>query len=810
MVRRLILIACVVALAGARAALAAEAIHAPEALAKRFASDVQPVVAKYCAKCHGGAKPKADVNFEAWRDATAALAARDDWETIADDVESQVMPPDGQPKPTAVERQRMIAAVRALFDFADSKAQPDPGRVTIRRLNRTEYNNTVQDLLFIDVDAGEDFPADDVGYGFDNIGDVLTLSPVLMERYLAAAEGAVQRAIIPDPPKSPNRNIGGKYLQPANSKAYGQKARRIATDEKEAYLSGPLFTEYKVPADNQYTFRFRAYAETDSKQPVKVAVLASGKQLSGGMSDAEADLLAGAAMKNLRPCLKLAEVEIQGREPKKNKLYEVKFDCPAGLEKIAVAIVKLAEGEPPIQLFVEGFNLEGPADTRPASQRKLLVCSEGKPHSEQTREVIERFASRAYRRPATTDEVARLQKIIERAEAGGAKWEAAIQQAMIAVLVSPKFLFRVELDHQPQAGPHPINEFQLASRLSYFLWSTMPDDELFNLAWNKQLSKNLDAQVRRMLASPKAHALVENFALQWLQLQRLSTFSPDAEQFPSFTEKLRSAMLKETTLLVEEVIREDRSILELIGADYTYLNETLARHYGISDTMGNWMGDKNKRPGGQPIRGEQFVRVSLKDGNRGGLLSHASVLSVTSNPTRTSPVKRGRWVLEQLLGAPPPPPPPNVPELAEGDKAQLSGSLRQRMEQHRQNPACASCHARMDPLGFALENYNAIGAFRQKDGGFAIDPSGSLPDGTKFAGPIELKAVLMQKKDAFCRSLAEKMLIYSLGRGLERSDRRAVDKIVAGTAKKDYKFSALVTEIVHSDPFRLRRGKDQE
>jgi hypothetical protein len=313
-----------------------------------------------------------------------------------------------------------------------------------------------------------------------------------------------------------------------------------------------------------------------------------------------------------------------------------------------------------------------------------------------------------------------------------------------------------------------------------------------------------------MLASPKSNALVDNFALQWLQLKRLSTFAPDANIFPKFNERLRSAMLAETTLLLQEVTREDRSILDLISADYTYLNETLAQHYGIVDTAGNTSSDKKRSPGGQPIRGPQFVRVSLKDGNRGGLLTQASILSVTSNPTRTSPVKRGRWLLEQLLGAPPPPPPPNVPELKEDEQSQATGSLRQRLEQHRANPTCASCHARMDPLGFALENYNAIGAFREKEGAFPIDASGTLPDGTQFSGPIELKAILLQKKDAFCRCLAEKMLIYALGRGVERSDRRTIDQIVAAAAKNDYKFSSLVTEIVRSEPFRLRRGKEQE
>jgi hypothetical protein len=343
--------------------------------------------------------------------------------------------------------------------------------------------------------------------------------------------------------------------------------------------------------------------------------------------------------------------------------------------------------------------------------------------------------------------------------------------------------------------------------MSYFLWSSMPDDELLGLAAKKQLTANLDAQVRRMLKNEKAAALTENFALQWLQLRRLATFAPDPKLFPNFNEQLRSAMLKETELFFGAVVKEDRSILDLIGGDFTFLNETLARHYGIADTNGNWLGKKPARPGGQPIRGPEFVRVELPP-ERGGLLTQASILTVTSNPTRTSPVKRGRWVLDQVLGTPPPPPPPDVPELKDDKQALLTGSLRQRMEQHRVNPSCASCHARMDPIGFAFENYNAIGAYREKDGDFAIDPSGTLPDGKTFKSPGDLKKLLKDKKELFSRCLTEKMMIYALGRGMESYDRRTVDRIVSALERDGYRFSALVIEIAKSDPFRLRRGRD--
>ena len=324
--------------------------------------------------------------------------------------------------------------------------------------------------------------------------------------------------------------------------------------------------------------------------------------------------------------------------------------------------------------------------------------------------MLSRFLRRAFRRPPTADELSRSIRLAEAAIARGEKWEAGIQLAMQAALCSPKFLFRVETDDSP-ASPEikPLDEFPLASRLSYFLWSSMPDDALLDLAEKKQLTANLDRQVRRMLADPRASALVQNFAMQWLQIKRIQFISPDGQLFPTFNDKLRASMLQETELFVESIFREDRSVLDLIDADYTFLNEPLAKHYGIADTFGNSVGQKAKKPGGRPIKGEQFQRVTLQDRNRGGLLTQASVLTVTSNPTRTSPVKRGKWVLEQILGAPPPSPPPNVPELSENKKDVAAASLRQRMEVHRRNPACANCHAKMDPIGFALENFNAVG-----------------------------------------------------------------------------------------------------
>ncbi len=441
--------------------------------------------------------------------------------------------------------------------------------------------------------------------------------------------------------------------------------------------------------------------------------------------------------------------------------------------------------------------------------RKFLERDTKKSHAEQTHEVLSRFASRAYRRPATTEEVARLTTLVTDVEASGQSWEVGLQLAIQAVLANPKFLFRAELDDRPTAPEaRALDEFQLASRLSYFLWSSMPDDELFALARNGELTKSLDAQVRRMLKDPKSSALVDQFAMQWLQLGRLTSHAPDPATFPDFKEPLRQAMFMETKLFLNEIIHEDRSIIDMLDSDFTYMNSSLAKLYGVYDTMGNGSGRK-KIPGGKSFRGDAvYDRVTLTDGLRGGLLTQAGILTVTSNPTRTSPVKRGKWVLEQILGEPPPPPPPNVPEL-EQQKDKLTGSLRQRMEQHRANPACANCHAKMDQLGFAFENFNAIGAYREKDGNDVIDPSGVLDGDKKFRGPAELRKVLLERKDEFARCLTEKLMIYALGRGLEYYDDRAATRIVAELPKHDYKFSTLCLEIVRSEPFRMRRGSEE-
>ena len=788
---------------------AGDRLFAADPHAPNFARDGRPYLEKYCITCHSGDRPKAELSLEGFRDSASVYKQRKMWMNALKMINSGEMPPK-KPKPELAESEAFAAHIRAVFEHADRNAKPDPGRVTMRRLNRVEYKNTVRDLVGIDFDPTEDFPSDDIGHGFDNIGDVLSLPPVLMERYLAAAETIMDRAITPQPPAVVERQIYSRWTEPASAdvekRVMDGHFRRVSSDGKDHLEQGPIHTPYKWDDEGEYLFKSKVFAKTTGDKPVMAVLVLHGPNITDPSSDAELSKIVGNVP---RPARIVQTFEIKARDQNKPERPEAKIPPMAGRQRLMLGLMKPEEGQPAATLYIQYLELKGPLDPRPATHRRLLAAASDKPQEQQTREVMERFLRRAYRRPATAEEVERSVALIAKAQAGGEKWESAVQLAMQAALCSPKFLFRVELDDRPtHPQPTPLDEFQLASRLSYFIWSSMPDDTLFDLAAKKQLAANLDAQVKRMLADPKATALVQNFALQWLQIQRLAWIAPDGQLFPSFNDRLRSAMLKETEMFFESIMREDRSILDLIDADYTFLNEPLARHYGIADTKGNWMGQKAERQGGQPIRGEEFRRVTLQGRSRGGLLTHASILTVTSNPTRTSPVKRGKWVLEQMLGAPPPPPPPNVPELEEEGKAITAGSLRQRLEEHRKNPACANCHAKMDPIGFALENFNAVGAFRKKDGNFDVDASGEFADGKKFSGPEDLKTIIKDRKDEFARCLVEKMMIYALGRGLEYYDVQTVDKVVKNLEAGEFKFSVLVSEIVKSNAFRERRGSE--
>ncbi len=764
-------------------ATAQDAAPVASPLMVRFTNEALTFTAAHCAKCHSDQEPKADLNVTLDRDLDSVTKRRAVWENIVEMVSNGQMPPPEEPRPDQDAIDKFVAVVNAVFEEADRHAKPDPGRVTVRRLNRTEYNNTIRDLMWIDFNAAEDFPSDDIGHGFDNIGDVLTMSPVLMERYLSAAESIVQKAIlVGDPPKPPKRRSVATFLKTTRKEAFEVPFRTLDA-------VGKLSISHKLTAEGEYKFRFHGWGRQRGDEPVKVVFQIDGNEIQ--------------------------TMEVKGTSSEKGIIEIPPVKLTQGEHQIAVSFLNEftdPAAEKPEEatraLFVEWFEFEGPLDMVPPSHKRLLACSAEASQPDQAREILQRFISRAYRRPAITAEVDRLVAVVTRSLAEGVSWEVSMQRAMLTTLVSPKFLFRLELDDRPESpDSRPLDEFQLASRISYFLWSSMPDEELLALASKGELTPNLDAQVRRMLADPKSNSLIDNFAMQWLQLKRLKTVTPDPNLFPTFNEPLRAAMLKETELFFEAMIREDRSIVDLVAADFTYLNGPLAQHYGLAHLLSQPTEEANRgRRRGGPNR--DFERVTLPDGLRGGLLTQASILTVTSNPTRTSPVKRGRWILEQILGAPPPPPPSNVPELAEGDKAQLTGSLRQRMEQHRANPACANCHAKMDPLGFAFENYNAIGGFREKDGEFPIEAGGMLPGGKAFQGPVELKSILKEQRVKVGRNLTEKLMIYGLGRGLEYYDRRSVQKIQEELEKNDYKFSTLAVEIVKSDPFRLRRGTE--
>jgi len=748
----------------------------------RLTVDRLAFVNKHCAACHGDTDPKADLNLASDRDDAAVIKRRSTWENALEMVANGQMPPPEKPRPEQAETDKFVAVMHEVFEYADLHANPDPGRVTVRRLNRTEYNNTIRDLMFIDFNAAEDFPSDDIGHGFDNIGDVLTMSPVLMERYISAAETIVQKAIhIGELPSPPKRQTAATFLKTTRKEAFEVPFRTL--DE-----NGTVSIRHKITVDGQYKFRFHGWGRQVGDQLVKAQFKIDDKDLD------------------------LVEVKATDKD---HATYEIEpIFVDAGEHTVSVSFVNEftdTAAEKPEQaqrtLYVQYFEFEGPLDMVPPSQKRLLACQADQPKLEQAREILSRFLLRAYRRPPTPAELERLIGLVMQAQADGLSWEESMQRGMLVTLVSPKFLFRLELDDRPDSPEsRPLDDYQLASRMSYFLWSTMPDSELFAMAAKGELSNNIDSQVRRMLADPKSIALVDNFAMQWLQLKRLKAVQPDTKLFPAFNDQLRAAMLKETELFVEAIIHEDRSITNLVDADFTFVNRQLARHYGIEEAMSKPAQAESRRR--RFDRSNEFERVTLPDKFRGGLLTQASILTVTSNPTRTSPVKRGRWILEQILGAPPPPPPPNVPELAEGEQAQLTGSLRQRLEQHRANPSCANCHAKMDPLGFAFENYNAIGGFRQKDGDFPIETSGVLPGGKTVQGPIELKSILMEQRAKIGRNLAEKLMIYGLGRGLESFDRPAIKKIQDALDKNDYKFSTLAVEIVKSDPFRLRRGSE--
>ncbi len=783
-----------------------------------------PYFAKHCAACHDSQTKAGGLDLQALRQARSVQHARETWESVLQKIQTGEMPPKGLPKPPAVESTAAIRRIQSALAQADKALPTNSGRVTAHRLNRAEYNNTVQELLGVDFRPADDFPQDDSGYGFDNIGDVLSLSSSQMEKYVAAAEKIARAAV-----------FGPELLAPTlvRHEAGGRNINLVTAvptsyDVTGLNLPNALHTTHRFPVDGEYLFKLGLNGTRPlGSEPLAFVLWLDGKKIQTLTIDAEGSSgfafdrqdLAG---RTLECRLKVksgdhwiaATIErlyeglppsCGGLNPSKRKVAPREFKLPPGFppERVAEFRKRFEERQkekPQLNdARVNTVEIGGPyAQTegpREASLRKVFVC--GHLHGDHTAactpKILKSLASRAFRRPATAKELSRLSQLVALAQKNGDSYEEGITLALQAVLVSPHFLFRIERD-QPTARPnaaHPLTQHELASRLSYFLWSSMPDDTLRACADSQTLRKPdvLAAQVKRMLQSPRSHALAENFAGQWLQFRALESVKPDRERFPDFDTYLRMSMRQETELFFDSIVKDDQSVLTLLLGKYTFLNERLASFYGI--------------PG---VAGPAFRRVDLTGTKRGGILTQASVLTVTSYPNRTSPVLRGKWILENILNAPPPNPPPGVPNL---DVSAVGSalSLRQQLEEHRKNPTCASCHARMDPLGFGLENFNAIGAWRKSDGAVAIDASGSLPDGRTFDGAEGLKTILKADREAFVTCFTTKLLTYALGRGLERYDRPTVQEIVRRSAAKNYKFSSLVQDIVTSKPFQLRQGK---
>ena len=788
-----------------------------------FDTIVKPFVAENCYPCHGNEKQREGLNLESFQTAASLIGERDRWDHVVAKLRAREMPPADEPQPPEAQRQAVARWLERELERIDRVTPPDPGRVTARRLNRTEYNNTIRDLLGVDVRPADDFPQDDSGYGFDNIADVLSLSPVLMEKYVSAADRVARLALFGPPRFEPTLT----RLRSEGRRSGEARTIPETYDATGFSLPNAFHAMHRVPVDGEYLVRaVLGGVRPAGSEPITVTLWVDGRQVQSVQHDPERS----ATFSNDRQ-------EFGGQA------IEWRIPLPAGDRRIAAVIPRIFEGLPsryggpnpstrpvPVREFkpppdappervevlrkrfdettaeLEKLPLDGArisyvevggpyshaTGPSPASVAKVYTCghADGAHQPACASRIMTSLARRAFRRPVSPREIAKILELVRLAEKQEGSLREGLAVGIQALLVSPDFLFRIERD-RPVRGPVQwLTPHELATRLSYFLWSSMPDDQLRRLADAGTLGQPevLAGQVRRMLRDPKVGALAEQFGGQWLQFRALESITRDRERFPDFEDYLKDSMRRETELFVSHVIREDRSILDFIDGKYTFLNERLARHYGIAN-----------------VSGPEFRRVELRGTPRGGVLTHGSVLAVSSYATRTSPVLRGKWILENLLDAPPPEPPPDVPNLDE-TAIGTSASMREQLQAHRKNPTCASCHRRMDPLGFGLENFDAVGAWRTMDGKFPVDASGALPDGREFAGPEELLAILREDRGAFARCLTTKLLTYGLGRGLERYDRRALKQITSRLAAHDYRFSGVVLEIVKSLPFMSRRA----
>jgi len=767
--------------------------------ASESATPQRALLDKYCVTCHNQRAKTADLMLDK-SDLARVPQSAEVWEKVVRKLRAGAMPPQGMPRPDAASVDSLVSYLETSLDRA-AAAHPNPGRATVHRLNRSEYSNSIRDLLALNVDAASLLPPDDESYGFDNIADVLGVSPVLLEAYMSASR-KISRLAVGDPAIRP---VAQTFkTRPDLSQDQRLEGMPLGT-------RGGILVRYNFPLDGEYVIRVKLARNTVDvmrglEQSHQVETILDGARVHlgtvGGKEDTD-ELIANPTA---------VAPKIEGR-------LETRVKVKAGPHAVGVTFVQEDHAEvdqllepflrttvdpvdevglPHVEnMVVAGpFNATGPGDT--PSRRKIFVCrpNAGGDELPCARKVIANLARHAYRRPATDGDMETLLSFYQSGRNQG-NFETGIESALRMILASPNFIFRYEPDPANLApdSVYRVSDVELASRLSYFLWSSIPDDPLLDLAAQNKLHEPavLDAQVRRMLADLRADALITNFAGQWLFLRNLKNIAPDVQSFPDFDDNLRQAMRQETEMFVGSILREDRSALDLLDAKYTFVNERLARHYGIPD-----------------IYGSQFRRVPVTDERRRGLLGQASILTVTSYATRTSPVLRGKFILGNLLGTPPPPPPPNVPALKENNEGGKQLSVRERMEEHRKSAACASCHKIMDPLGFSLENFDAVGQWRSTDSGAAIDSSGVLIDGTKVDGPVALRKALLSRPAVFVGNLTEKLLTYALGRGLDYNDEPAVRAIVREAASNDYRFSSIVAGVVKSTPFQMKVKKVQE
>ncbi len=797
----------------------------PGAAHSLYAANPQPLVAtapaptpsstphralldRYCVTCHNDRLRTADLALDTL-DLEHVGEAPEVWEKVVRKLRAGVMPPSGRPRPDQPAYDGLATWLETALDRA-ARANPDPGRTEpFHRLNRAEYQNAIRDLLALDIDITARLPPDDASYGFDNIAGVLKMSPTLMDRYLSVSRH-ISRVAVGRPVAS--QNVDTFRIRPD----YPQDRR---LEGLPFGTRGGTRIRHTVPVDATYLIQVRLSRRAGNGANEDVPRFDESHDLELSVDGARVALFTLAG----DPAPTGERVDPNYGDAKRNDLdasWKVRLPLEAGPREIQVTflarspVVDDTQARLPFErpihysdqrrqpylgevVIIGPFDTTGPGDT--PSRRRIFLCQPKEADAGQRSDdtscaqtILTSLARRAYRRPVADADLEPLLAFYQEGHASGG-FDEGIQRALEFLLVSPDFLFRVERD--PEAvlpnTAYRVSDLELATRLSFFLWSSIPDAELLDLAVQGELRRpaELERQVRRMLADPRSSALVSNFAAQWLFLRNLPALTPDPRLFPDFDEGLREAMRLETELFVESIIREDRNVTEFLTADYTFVNERLARHYGIPHVQGSY-----------------FRRITVLGGTRGGLLGQASILTVTAYPHRTSPVLRGKWVLENILGTPPPPPPPDVPPLEVTPGAAQALSMRERMAQHRSSPTCAACHAIMDPPGLSLEQFDAVGRWREVDASFApIDATGALPDGTTFDGMAGLRQALLSRPEQFISTLSEKMLTYALGRGVEYYDAPALRAILEDAARDDYRFSSLVLGIVNSTPFQMRR-----